>query len=148
MKYVLKDALVSVMARIHLKAISGSPALVAGCFLFLMISCRQSNRDDVDGGDCHYRITGYPAAVIEVTEIDSAVMDLTFAVFMNATDPDTITYYEMFGNFADRSSLADSQYAVGKTWCYQHHQIESGSCTPDIFTLSDDPCEKEDGALQ
>lgn len=125
-----------------------SRAIVTSCCLLLLFSCRQPDRGAVDGGDCHYRITGYPASVVEVTEIDSAVMDLTFAVFMNVADPDTITYYEMFGNFADRSSLADSQYAVGKTWCYQHHQIESGSCTPDIFTLSDDPCGQENGALQ
>ena len=101
----------------------------------LLNSCANRGPENIDGGDCHYTTHHYAAKVVAIQEIDSLLSEMVF-VMHRSSIPETLYYSMVFGSFAHDSITSRPNAAVGSEWDYQHRQLISGACTPDIFVLT------------
>lgn len=101
-------------------------------FLVSASSCRP-NESKPDGGPCSYQITPYPAIVISIDSSDAETVNVWCTV--NALEADTIDYYHVNNRHTTLSAIKLEKLKPGDTLIYQHHQITSGACNPDVFRL-------------
>jgi len=104
-------------------------AMMAIAIIFL-----RKKDEHVDGGPCSYSITAYPAKVISIDTIGKAGFEITFEAQADGY-ADTLLYSSEFHHYASQETLDTSGIALGEIFRYEHHQITSGSCAPDIFML-------------
>ncbi|MCG3165375.1 MAG: hypothetical protein POELPBGB_01138 [Bacteroidia bacterium] len=107
--------------------------------ILLIASCKQKPQPIPDGGDCAYKTTNYPATIIEITATDSAHSELTLVAVMDSNRTDTLYYSQQFSTYITNEELVNKNIKQGDRWNYQYKQIISGSCTPDIYVLTNQP---------
>jgi hypothetical protein len=54
---------------------------------------------------------------------------------VNALQSDTVDYYHVNNRYTTLSAIKLEKLKPGDTLIYQHHQITSGACNPDVFRL-------------
>ena len=99
----------------------------------LLFSCRQSQ--NVAGGPCSYTTTNYPATIIEMYELDSIKSELILVTNM-FDQRDTLYFSAAAHEYITNEEIRVNNFKPGDTLSYQHKQITSGSCTPDIFRMT------------
>ncbi len=107
--------------------------------ILIIASCKQKLKPIPDGGDCSYKTTNYSATIIEITATDSAHSELTLIAVMDSNRADTLYYSQQFSTYITNEELINKNIKQGDRWNYQHKQIISGSCTPDIYVLTTQP---------
>lgn len=127
-----------ILKNVHkLFIISIAIVLIAAILLFLF---RRTDSSDVAGGPCSYKTIKYPATIIniECVAIDSSFFELTLRVDYGGY-VDTLDYSNEFDQLVSGEDMLEKQYKIGQQMTYEHMQIVSGSCNPDIFTLKMEP---------
>ncbi len=110
------------------------PLILIASILFLVsaISCR-SRGAKPDGGPCSYQITPYPAIVIFIDSTNIEMSNIWCRV--NALQSDTIDYYHVNNRYTTLAAIKLEKLKPGDTLIYQHKQITSGACNPNVFRL-------------
>jgi hypothetical protein len=80
-------------------------------------------------------MTNYPATILEIYRIDSARSDMILIANMEGHQ-DTIYFSRAARQYISNAELQNNNLKPGDTLNYQHKQITSGSCNPDIFFLT------------
>ena len=101
--------------------------------IMLASNCRHNQ--NVDGGPCSYSTTNYPAVIIEIYQIDSVRSEMILIAKLEGYQ-DTLYYSAATREYITNQELKSNNFKPGDSLTYQHQQITSGSCNPDIFWLT------------
>jgi hypothetical protein len=104
--------------------------------LTLLMACGQRQSTDVAGGPCSYDTVDYPAVILDIERFNSTECDISFLVVWDEEATDTILYSMQSDGFLAHTEVEKRGLVVGDTVCYKHYQISSGSCNPDMFSIS------------
>lgn len=93
----------------------------------------RANDEVPDGGPCSYQVTQFPAIILSVDSLADSQFDLSALVSRDGAT-DTLYFSQENNQYLDIKQI--NTLGVGDTIYYEHHQITSGACNPDVFMFS------------
>lgn len=101
-------------------------------FVVSFILYAKKNYNEPDGGPCSYKDTYYPA-IIQSIEIEANYPRDFIMLVLKEESVDTVYFSDIANHYQYENELQNVK--VNDTITYIVSEIESGSCTPTIFSI-------------